>query len=178
MQRRSYGEETDGLAALLRETADGLGRLIADHVRLAKLELLVDARTLGRQASLLLIALPLCLVGYLFVCLAGIFALAPLLGRVAAFLLVGGAHVIFGAGALWVAVRRLRRRPRLMDDTVAEVTRTFEAMSSLNSATNGATASPTAARTPEQLDGGARRAGPAGPTVGSLRSPPSSSRSF
>ena len=130
MQRRSYGEESDGIAALLRETADGLGRLIADHVRLAKLELLADARMLVRQASLLLIALPLCVFGYVLLWLGGISALAPLIGRTQAFLLVGGGHLAVGGTALMIAVRRLRRRPRLMDDTVAEVTRTLAAMSS------------------------------------------------
>lgn len=178
MQRRSYGDESDGLAALLKETADGLGRLIADHVRLAKLELLVDARSLGRQASLLLIALPLCLVGYLFLCLAGIFALAPLLGRVAAFLLVGGAHVLFGAGALWVAVQRLRRRPRLMDDTVAEVTRTFEVMSSLNGGANGTTPAGAVSSSSGHLDAGGTGGRSQEPTVGSVRSPPTPSGSF
>jgi hypothetical protein len=166
------------LAALLRETADGLGRLIADHVRLAKLELLVDARSLGRQASLLIVALPLCLVGYLFLCLAGIFALAPLLGRVAAFLLVGGAHIVFGGGALWVAVRRLRRRPKLMDDTVAEVTRTFEVMSSLNGAANGATSAGAALSSSGHREGGASAARSEELTAASVRAPPPSSGSF
>src|SRR6185503_2179061 len=44
-------EESDGIIALVKETADGFGHLIAEHVKLARLELVADAKASGRKIA-------------------------------------------------------------------------------------------------------------------------------
>ena len=44
----------DGLTGRLRETVDGFGHLVTEHVQRSKLELLLGGRTLARVAALAL----------------------------------------------------------------------------------------------------------------------------
>src|SRR5262245_11729395 len=118
--------ERDSVVDLLRETADGLGRLIGEHVSLAKLELVADVRRIGRSLRLVALAVPFLVLGYGMLWLAAAVALGRLTGLPQALLIVGGLHVLAGAVALAVALGRRRRRPsRMMGTTTMEVGRTL-----------------------------------------------------
>jgi len=53
---RETREDSDGIISLVRETADGLGKLIADHVKLARVELVSDARFYARDLAVMAVA--------------------------------------------------------------------------------------------------------------------------
>jgi hypothetical protein len=145
--RSRANNEGDGLFELVRETADGLGRLIADHIKLARVEIVADARAYGRRAGLLAVAAAFLVVGYLFVWLAAALGLALLIGEPLAFLAVAGLHLIGGAIGLMVVTRKLRQA-RVMDGTVSEVERSISTLRA-------------------QVNGEAATAPPAPPPVGS-----------
>lgn len=121
----------------LRETADGLGNLVAEHVRGSKLELLLAARALARQAVVAALVAALLVVGHLLVCAGLATALAPSLGLASALSLVGGANVALGVIGLAV-VRARFERGHLLEGTVDEVRLSVLAI----------TAASTTARTP------------------------------
>lgn len=98
----------DGIAAMLRGTADAMGHLFGAHLKLARLELMGDARTVGqRVASILCFAL-LTTLGYAFIALAVVAALQTTIGWAPAFLLVGGVHVVLGGVGVAIALRKLK----------------------------------------------------------------------
>jgi hypothetical protein len=120
--------ERDGIITLVKETADGLGRLIADHIKLARTEIVADARSYGRDVGLLLAAVFGLGLGYALGCVAGALALAPLIGGPLAFAAVAGLNVVLGAVGAAAGVRALRRT-RPMAGTMAEVSRSVTALS-------------------------------------------------
>jgi hypothetical protein len=134
------GQGGDGIIALVRETADGLGRLVADHIKLARTEIVADAKSYGRQIAVLMVGVFILALGYGLVCLAVALALGPVIGRALAFVVVGGVHVIAGGWGAAIAARRMRRT-QLMRETVVEVGRSVTALSA------PAEAAPPAART-------------------------------
>ncbi len=85
--KRSPGNE--GIATLLRGTADAMGQLLAGHLKLARLELVEDAKAMGRPAILVAICAMLAAVGYGLVMLGLAAALRPLTGWPLAFSLLG-----------------------------------------------------------------------------------------
>jgi hypothetical protein len=119
--------EGDGFIALVRETADGLGRLIADHIKLARVEMVADAKEASRRMALLAGAAAVIGLGYLFLWIAVALALRRPLGAPLAFVIVGGLHVTVGVIVLVALVRRLRRG-RVLNQTVSEVGRTVTAL--------------------------------------------------
>jgi hypothetical protein len=124
----SERRESDSIVSLLKETVDNLGRLLADHLKLARVELTADAKAYGRRVSLLAVAAGGLLFGYAFACLAGAFALATVIGTPLAFLAVGGLHLVAGSVGLAVLVRRLAEDTPL-DETFTEIHRTVAALS-------------------------------------------------
>ena len=116
--------ENEGIIALVKETADGFGHLIADHIKLARLELVSDVKSYGRQVALIACIVPFLFIGYGVLCLGLASLLAPWLGQAGALFLVGGAHVAIGALAIAVAVGRLRR-VQPMRDSAHEVGRSL-----------------------------------------------------
>jgi hypothetical protein len=135
----------DSILALIKETADGFGRLLADHVKLARLELVADVKSYGRQVALIALIVPILFMGYTIVCLGLAALLEPLVGRAGGLFLVGGSHVVIGAVAIMVAIDRLRRAQPL-SETVEEVSRSMETFAPARVG-NGAPAS-AAARSP------------------------------
>lgn len=131
---------SDSILALIKETADGFGRLLADHIKLARLELVADVKSYGRQVTLIALIVPIIFIGYAIVCVGVAAALGPWLGLAGGLFLVGGAHILIGAIAIMVAVRRLRRAQPL-SETVEEMTRSMETFSSARIG-NGAPSSP------------------------------------
>jgi hypothetical protein len=120
-------DEGESFITLVRETADGLGRLVAEHIRLAKVEVAADAKDYGRRVGLLAGAGAIVVVGYLFAWLAIGLALGRLIGAPLAFLAVSLVHVAAGLIALSAVSRKLKG-PRVMDQTVSEVGRTVTAL--------------------------------------------------
>jgi uncharacterized membrane protein YqjE len=110
------------LLALVRTTLDGLGALIAGHIKLARVELGRDAKAYARRLALAALLATLLLLGYGLACVAGALALARVIDAPLAFLAVGGVHLL-GAGALVVALLG-RAPPRPLDETLAELDRT------------------------------------------------------
>ena len=118
--RNGERDRSDGLLGLARETADALGLLMVQHIRLARLELKADLRAMGQQAALMAVLVALAMVGY-GLTMAG---LAILLGGGTAggvpLLAIGMVHMAVAGMGILVAALRLRRL-RLMNTTADEV---------------------------------------------------------
>ena len=113
-------DKTDGVVGLAKETADALGRLTVQHLRLARLEIKADLRTMGLQAGLIAVLVALAIVGY-GLTMAG---LAVILGGGKAggipLLIIGIVHVVAAGVGILITVVRLRRM-RVMNATADEV---------------------------------------------------------
>lgn len=124
-----YGEsnEREGIVDLVREAVDGLRTLIADHIKLARVELATDLKSYGRSAAALAGAGGVLAVGYLFAWIAAALGLARLIGAPLAFVAVAVLHLLVGAGAMVRALDKMRRT-KLMNETVVETKTTVEAL--------------------------------------------------
>jgi hypothetical protein len=122
------GDHEGGLIALVRETASGFGQLVADHIRLARLEMTADAKSYVRDGSMLLIGGFVLAVGYGMACLAAGLALSRVIGGPLAFAGLGLLHLLVGAIALGAIVRRMKRA-RVMQGTKEEVNRSISVLS-------------------------------------------------
>jgi hypothetical protein len=117
-------DKIDGVVGLARETADALGRLTVQHLRLARLEIKADLRAMGLRAGLIAVLAALATVGY-GLTMAG---LAVILdggskGGIP-LLIIGVVHVVGGGVGILIAVAHLRRL-RLMNATADEVTQSL-----------------------------------------------------
>jgi len=117
----------DGIITLVKETASGLGQLVADHIRLARLEMTLDARMYARDAGMLLAGGVIVLIGYGLGCIAAGSALARVIGAPLAFLALALLHIAVGAIALAVFARRMKRT-QPMQGTKHEVSRSVSAL--------------------------------------------------
>jgi hypothetical protein len=125
---RDTREDSDGIISLVRETADGLGKLIADHVKLARVELVSDARFYARDLAVLVVAAVVLLLGYALAWLAAAMAVGRAIGNTPlAFAGVAVLHLIAGVVGMVIAAKRMRR-VRLMHDTAEEVSRSMSAL--------------------------------------------------
>lgn len=122
----------DSLSVLVKETVDGLGQLMGEHVRLFKLECAEDLNITLRQAARVAVVVGFAFVGYVFVWVGAVALLAPLLGVASAAFLVGGLHLAGGAIGLGLALRGLART-RLLDGTALEVHRTVRELTAASS---------------------------------------------
>ncbi len=127
MSRQAGNDAPEGVVGLLRETADGLGQLIADHIKLARLELTADARSYGQGVATLVIAGAVLTLGYAFAWLAIALALARLWGAPIAFAAVAVLHLLAGAIAVSSAIRRMKRT-RLMRESANAASRSVDAL--------------------------------------------------
>ena len=113
-------DKADGVFGLARETADALGRLTIQHLRLARLEIKADLRVMGVQAGLMALLTAIAVVGY-GLAMAGL-ALVLGGGTAAGFplLIIGIAHVV--AAGIGIVIAGLQfRRVRLMNTTAGEL---------------------------------------------------------
>jgi hypothetical protein len=105
-----------GIAATLTQLADGIQKLITQHLTLARLEISQDARALGKVLARMAVFVPFVLVGYALLC----GALAVLLSRAipldAALAVVGGVNAVAGAIGLYFAAQTLKGQ-ELMDES-------------------------------------------------------------
>jgi len=122
-----------GLSAQLGSLADGLSRLVAQHLALAKLELAEDLKMLGKNAGLIAAFVPFVLIGYVFLCVALSAWVAQSLGWAAGFAIVGGAHLVLGGLGIAVAVSRIKGRA-VLDASMAEIQRSASVLSAVNPA--------------------------------------------
>ena len=118
--RNGERDKSDGVVGLARETADALGQLMVQHLRLARLEIKADLRAMGLQAGLIAVLAALATVGY-GLTMAG---LAIILdggskGGIP-LLIIGIVHVVAAGLGILITVFRLRRL-RLMNATAEEV---------------------------------------------------------
>src|SRR5437764_1159290 len=102
-------DDSEGIIALVKETADGFGHLLAEHVKLARLELVADARASGRRIATIALIVPVIFIGYALAAVGLAVLLSRPLGSAAAFFVVGGGHVLLGGIAVAIAANRLRR---------------------------------------------------------------------
>jgi uncharacterized membrane protein YqjE len=130
------------LADRLRETAEDLVELVGAQLRLTRLELLTDARTLGTRLLRLAAFVPLVLIGYAFVMGAITIALGQFIGFGWALLLVGALNLAVGA---WGSLRAVRavREVRLLDRSRDEIERSVGSVV--------AAASPSTPSTPDSV---------------------------
>ncbi len=124
---RHNDEDQTGIIGLVRETAEGLGKLLGDHVRLARIELVADVKSYTRGLAVLLTAVVILIVGYAFAWIAGGLALARLIGAPLAFALIAAVHLVAGAIAVVIAMRRARATHPLQE-TANAVERSVQAL--------------------------------------------------
>lgn len=117
--KRPPGNES--IATLLKGTADAMGHLLAGHLKLARLELVEDAKAMGRPAAVVGLSALLAVIGYGLVVLGLAAILRPYLGWAGALFLLGAIHLVVGGLAAWLAVRRLRA-VKVLDESSHEAT--------------------------------------------------------
>lgn len=127
MSRQAGQDAPDGVVGLLRETADGLGQLIADHIKLARLELAADARSYGQGVATLVVAGFILSLGYAFAWLAIGLAVARWCGAPIAFGGIAVLHLVAGGVAVSSAIKRMKRT-RLMRESATEASRSVSAL--------------------------------------------------
>jgi hypothetical protein len=114
--------EEGSIAHLIGRMAEGLGTLVTDHLTLAKLELVGDAKAVGGEVGKLAAFVPFVVVGYGLLCASAAAALAPTLGLAGALLAVGGANLVAGGFGIARAVSRLKGRP-MLSESLNEINR-------------------------------------------------------
>lgn len=108
------------LGTQVRELVDAFSELVAQHVRLARMELAQDARFLGVRVGLIAAFAPLILVGYAFLCIALALTLRRVMVDELAFLLVGVLNLLIGGVGIAVVGRQLSER-QVMSATIVEL---------------------------------------------------------
>jgi hypothetical protein len=108
------------LGTQLRELVDAFSELVAQHLRLARMELAEDARFVGLRVGAIAALAPLILVGYGFLCVALALALRRVMAADLAFLLVGLLNLVIGGVGIAVVGKQLGER-KVMQATVAEL---------------------------------------------------------
>jgi hypothetical protein len=113
------------IADRLRATAEDLVDLVGAQVKLLRLELLGDVRSLSTRLVRVAVFLPLLCIGYAFLAGAAAFALGAVIGFGWSFALLGAVHAIAGTVGLIGAARALRDT-RVLDRSRNELTRSLE----------------------------------------------------
>src|SRR5207248_11738278 len=93
----SKGDSDRGIATSLTNLADGIGKLVTQHLTLARMELAEDAKAVGTQLGKIIAFVPFVLIGYALLCVAGAVALSQIVPLAGALAIVGGVNVLGGA---------------------------------------------------------------------------------
>src|SRR5262249_51625914 len=101
-------EQGDGIISLVKETASGIGQLVADHIRLARMEMTAEAKSYARDIGFLLAGGFVVAVGYGLACIGAATALARVMGTPLAFVCLGVLHLVIGAIALAMIAGRMK----------------------------------------------------------------------
>ena len=119
--------DSDGIITLVKEAASDFGQLVADHIRLARVEMTADAKSYARDIAMLLVGAFILATGYGLACIAGGLALAMVIGGPLAFASLAFLHLLVGGIALALMVRKMKRL-QLMQETKLEVSRSVNAL--------------------------------------------------
>lgn len=114
------------------KTAEGLTDLFVAQIKLARLELSLDLRSVVRRLAWIALFLPLLIVGYVFAMVALSSFLTPHCGRIAAVGAVAGLQLAVAGVGLQRALSALRRTSilqRTSADLTVSVERTMAALS-------------------------------------------------
>jgi hypothetical protein len=106
---------------------DGFSKLVTQHLALARLELMDDARAMGTDVARIAAFVPFVLVGYAFLCAALSAFLARWIGWDGSLAVVGALNLVVGGVGIAQAAMRIKAR-RLMDDTTEELSRSVEVL--------------------------------------------------
>ncbi len=136
MSESRFRPEGEGLLTLVRETVDGIGRLISEHLKLARLEFQADIKSYGRSVAVLLLVAGFFALSYGLACVGLALFLSRFMQAANAFFLVAGGHFLIGAIAGAIALRRLHAT-QPMRETVTEVERSVSALAASASGGNG-----------------------------------------
>jgi len=116
-------DRNGGISALLTDVADGVGRLVSEHIALARAELTQELDTLGKSFGRMAACVSMLLVGYAFLCAAVVAYLASQgMSAAAALLLVGVANLVVGAVGVYLLLRRISKRP-VLEESLEEFDR-------------------------------------------------------
>jgi hypothetical protein len=113
------------IAERLRETAEDLVELVGAQLRLTRLELVGDARSLGGKLGKLAVFAPLLIIGYCLLAAAGATTLAARIGWPLALAALGTLHVFIGGWGV-VRVSRSLRQVRVLDRSREELERSLQ----------------------------------------------------
>jgi hypothetical protein len=119
--------DSDGIITLVKEAASDFGQLVADHIRLARVEMTADAKSYARDVAMLLVGAFILAAGYGLACIAGGLALARVMGGPLAFASLAFLHLLVGGIALALMVRKMKRL-QLMQETKLEVSRSVDVL--------------------------------------------------
>jgi hypothetical protein len=125
--RQFEGDEREGIVGLVRETIDGLRTLIADHIKLARVELETDLKTYAGGVAVLVVAGLILAIGYVFAWVAAAVALGRIWGTAVAFAAVAAFNLIVGFIAVMLAAGRMKRT-RLMHGSAVEARTSVSAL--------------------------------------------------
>src|SRR3954462_4063489 len=89
----------------LREMAEDLVELVTAQIKLTRLELIGDVRTLGARVGRMAIFGVLLVIGYVFANAAGAWWLAQLIGLPVALAVFAAANLALGGLGLWRVLR-------------------------------------------------------------------------
>ncbi|HLK91309.1 MAG TPA: phage holin family protein [Polyangia bacterium] len=117
--RQSESDEREGIVGLVRETIDGLRTLIADHIKLARVELETDLKSYAGGVAVLVVAGLILAIGYVFAWIAAAIALGRVWGTAMAFAVVAAFNLLVGFVAVMLATGRMKRT-RLMHGSAIE----------------------------------------------------------
>ena len=121
-------EQTErGLTVLVGRLTDGFSKLVTQHLTLARVELMEDARVMGSNAARIAAFVPFVLVGYAFLCAALSAFLARWIGWDGALALVGAVNLVGGGLGIARAASRLKSH-QVMDETTRELNRSVSAL--------------------------------------------------
>jgi len=133
-----------GIAAQVARIADGLSRLVSEHIALLRLELAEDAKAVGISVGTIAALAPFVLVGYALLCASVAWAVSPWVGVAGGLAIVGGVNVAGGVGGILVAVNKLRAR-QMLGTSRKELGQSTRVFSNQNGADAGPQLTPGAA---------------------------------
>lgn len=133
-----------GIAAQVARIADGLSRLVSEHLNLLRLELAQDAKAVGTSVGTIAALAPFVLVGYTLLCASLAWAVSPWVGVAGGLAIVGGVNVAGGIGGIFYAVNKLRSR-QMLGGSRRELSQSAQVFSNQNGAAAGPQLTPGAA---------------------------------
>ena len=115
------------ISSLVVKLADGLGKLVTEHLELAKVELVADAKELGLLVARLAVVVPFLLVGYALLCAGIALALSTWIPLYAVLLILAVFNLLGGGLGLYTVVRKVQKK-NVMDETLEELNRSVQTL--------------------------------------------------